>query len=354
MSKADGDRVDGDAARPISPPEAISASRATMREVAAAAGVSIKTVSRVVNEDPAVAPETAAAVRASIDRLRYRRNDIAKSLRRGSTLATIGAVITDLANPFFASVARGIEDVADERGRLLVVASSEEDEARERHLVERLAGLRVEGLAIVPAGDDCRYVRAELGEGTPVVLVDRVPAELWTDGVVLDNRVGGRIATAQLLKGGSRRVAVIGDRAKIAAVAERYEGYREAMDEAGLAVAEELVRLDLHGVTEAQRATGELLSLAEPPDAFFTLNNRMTTGALLALSAAGQDHVPLVGFDDIELAETLRKEIMLVSDSPYDMGRQAAHRLFARLDGDDSPPRRDVVAVSLVHKGRPS
>src|SRR6266496_1441188 len=149
--------------------------RPTMTDVAAAAGVSLKTVSRVVNAEPGVTPETAARVRGAIEQLGFRRNDVARALRRGQRFRMLGLVIEDVANPFYSAIARGAEEVTRERGLLLITGSSDEDPARERELVRLFCERRVDGLLMVPAADDHRYLFPELRVGLHVVFIDRPP-----------------------------------------------------------------------------------------------------------------------------------------------------------------------------------
>jgi LacI family transcriptional regulator len=168
-----------------------------MRDVASSAGVSLKTVSRVVNRESGVQAGTAARVEAAIAELGFARNDIARSLRHGRAGA-IGLVIEDVANPFYSAIARTVEDVAHARGHMLIIGSCEEDPERERQLVLRLLRRSVDALVIVPAGADHRYLLPELQAGTPVVFVDRPPGGIEADTVMLDNRGGARAgATAR-------------------------------------------------------------------------------------------------------------------------------------------------------------
>src|SRR5579859_8128041 len=167
----------------------------TMLDVALAAGVSLKTVSRVVNNEPRVRPETAARVEAAIEALGFRVNEIARSLRPGQRSATIGLVIEDLANPFYSSVGRAVESVARRHSCMVISGSSDEDPARERELVSRLLQRRVDGLLIVPAGFDHLYLAPDPRLRTPVVFLDRPPGNIAADVVLLDDCLNDRRAT---------------------------------------------------------------------------------------------------------------------------------------------------------------
>jgi LacI family transcriptional regulator len=319
-----------------------------MVDVARLAGVSLKTVSRVVNHEAGVRPQTEARVRGAVEALGYRANDIARNLRRGRPSATIGLVIEDVRNPFYSAVARAVEQVARDHGYVVVIANSDEDAAAERKAAASLLERRVGGLLIVPAGRDHAYLRNEVRLGTPVVFVDRPADSIAADEVLLDNAGGARQAAEHLLTRGHRRIAVVADSPDIVTIAERLSGYRRTVEAAGLLVDETLIRTGLHDVRDAEAATVDLLGLPDPPTAIFATNNRGCVGALRALHArsAERSRPALVGFDDFELADLL--QVTVVRHDPHEMGRQAADLLFARLSGDESPPQRIVLPTELV------
>src|SRR6266545_1894445 len=182
--------------------------RPTMRDVAKAAAVSLKTVSRVVNDEGGVRPETAARVHEAIVTLGFRRNDMARVLRQGRSSGTLGLVIEDVANPFYSDITRAIKRVARSRGYLVIAGSSDEDPERERDLVRTLCERRVEGLLIVPAGDDHRFLLPDLHVGMAVVFMDRPPGGIQADTILIDNVDGARQATEHLLAHGHRRIGM--------------------------------------------------------------------------------------------------------------------------------------------------
>ncbi|WP_416961902.1 LacI family DNA-binding transcriptional regulator [Streptomyces sp. Agncl-13] len=335
------------------PPPRSPRSRPTMREVAALAGVAIKTVSRVVNEVPTVDPAIAARVRDAADKLGYRPNLTASSLRRGDgRTATIGMLVEDSANPFSAALSRTVENVARERGVLVLVGSLDEDPARERELARALIDRRVDGLVIVPAGHDHSYLISEQRSGTCMVFVDREPSLLDADTVVSDNRQGALTAVNHLLKAGHRRIAYLGDRATIPTAAQRFDGYRHALEVAHLAYADEIVRHTGASEESAIAATEQLLALPNPPTALFTSQNLVTIGAVRALRALGlQDTVAHLGFDDFPLADILSPGISVIAQDVEQLGRTAAEMLFRRLDGDQSPTRTVTVPTRLIERG---
>jgi LacI family transcriptional regulator len=322
-----------------------------MRDVASTAGVSLKTVSRVVNGEAGVRSNTAARVEAAISRLGFARNDVARSLRHGRANA-LGLVIEDVANPFYSVIARAVEDAAHARNHILITGSCEEDPDRERELVLRLLRRSVDALLIVPAGGDHRYLRPEIGAGTPVVFLDRPPRGIEADAVLFDNVGGARAAVEHLLRHGHQRIAFVGDPPQMYTAAERLAGYRAALRAAGVAPDDRLVKAGSHDAASAERGVRELLGLPRDrrPTALFCANNRNTVGALRALRADGGT-IALVGFDDFELADMLPVPVTVVRHDPAEMGRIGADLAYARLRGDDALPQRHTIACELVARG---
>src|SRR5689334_2490742 len=195
-----------------------------MRDVAEAAQVSLKTVSRVVNHEAGVRPDTAARVLAAIDALGFRRNEMARALRRQRS-HTLGLVIEDVANPFYSAITRAVEERAREAGMLVIAGSSDEDAERERDLLRLLCDRRVDGLIVVPAGRDHRYLLPDLAGGIPAVFVDRPAGQIEADAILIDNLGGARAATEHLLARGHRRIAMVGDALSTYTTAERVAGF---------------------------------------------------------------------------------------------------------------------------------
>jgi LacI family transcriptional regulator len=319
-----------------------------MVDVARRAGVSLKTVSRVVNGEPGVRKETEARVRDAVAMLGYRANDIARNLRRGRPSAAIGLVIEDVRNPFYSAIARAVEEVGRQHGNVLIIANSDEDPASERTAVGTLLERRVGGLLIVPAGRDHTYLMNEVQLGTPVVFIDRPADSVEADEILLDNVGGACQATEHLIAHGHRRIGVVGDAPSVSTIAERVAGYQDTLERAGIPVDESLIRVGAHDVGDAEAATQELLALTDPPSAIFATNNRACIGALHALRTS-EALAALVGFDDFELADLLK--VTVVRHDPGEMGRRAAELLFARLAGDERPAQQIVLSTELVVRG---
>lgn len=327
--------------------------RATMRDVAALAGVSLKTVSRVVNREPGVSPTTSTRVHRAADQLDFQLNLGARSLRRADgRTATIGLILENVENPYSSALHRAVENVARERGVAVLAGSLDEDPQRERELVAAFSSRRVDGLVIMPTGSDHTYLLPERRAGTPMVFVDRSPGHIEADVVLADNRAGAQKGVAHLVSGGHRHIGFLGDLVRIPTAQERHAGYLDAMRAAGLAVSKRDTVHDAVTVEAAEATTTALLSGADPPTALFTAQNLVTIGALQALRRMGRQHeVALVGFDDFQLADLLDPPVTVVAQDPHAIGRLAAKHLFRRMDGDTSPFATEVVETRLVSRG---
>ena len=324
-----------------------------MRDVAARAGVSLKTVSRVVNGEPGVSAVMASKVRDAARDLDFQPNLGARSLRRADgRTATLGLLLENVANPFSAAVHRAIEVVARSRGVVVLTGSLDEDPARERELVSAFTSRRVDGLIIMPAGRDHAYLLPERRAGTPIVFVDRTPGIADADVVLSDNSGGARSAVDHLVAGGHRAIGFLGDLAGIATAEQRFGGYLEAMAQAGLPVDDRHVVHDAATVAQAESAALGMLTGSEPPTALFTAQNLITIGAVRALRRLGRQHeVAVVGFDDFLLADLLDPPVTVVAQDPEAIGTWAAEQVFRRSAGDVSPAVTHVMATRLVVRG---
>ncbi|MFK0234495.1 LacI family DNA-binding transcriptional regulator [Streptomyces vinaceus] len=323
--------------------------RPTMKDVAARAGVGLKTVSRVVNGEAGVTPDTVRRVQEAIEALGFRRNDSARVLRKGRT-ATVGLVLEDLADPFYGPLNRAVEEVARAHGALLINGSSAEDPDRERELALALCARRVDGLIVIPAGDDHRYLEPEIRAGVATVFVDRPAGRIDADVVLSDNFGGARAGVAHLIGGGHRRIGYIGDHPHIHTATERLRGYRAAMADAGLAVSEPWVSLGSTAPDRVGEAARAMLTGPDPVTAVFAGNNRVTV-TLVRVLAEHRRPVALVGFDDFELADLLRPGVTVVAQDAAALGRVATDRLFQRLAGAALPPARIELPTRLIPRG---
>jgi LacI family transcriptional regulator len=327
--------------------------RPTMRDVAQAAGVSPMTVSRVLNGEPMVLPETAARVERAIRKLGYRRNDAARQLRsKGQLTLTIGLLIEDLANPFFAVLAAAVEDAARLHNYVVLIGSSGDSLRREREVVSAFCSRQVDGLIVVPAAGSHRFLRDQIALGTKVVCVDRPASGLKVDNVLVDNRDGARHAVRHLLDQGHRRIGYLGDKERIWTIQERYAGFHDAFADAGTEPDPELVRHGPRNRAAAADLTTALLNLPDPPTALFTSNDLITWGAIDALASASMSHrVALIGFDEFALSDKLTPPVTVVAQDAGVLGATAAQLLFARISGDAAPVRDVILRTRLITRG---
>jgi LacI family transcriptional regulator len=324
-----------------------------MRDVAALAGVSLKTVSRVVNGEPGVSERLAARVTKAMTQLDYRHNLAASNLRRSDRrTGTLGLLVEDVANPFFADIHRGVEDVAQVRGAVVMASSLDRDPEAERDMVAAFASRRVDGLILGPTSRDQSHLANELRSGWPVVCVDRLPHGVEVDVVLTNNKEATATGVGHLLDQGHRRVAFLGRDYRISTAQDRHAGYLAAMAAAGAAVRPEWVAFDVADIEPSEVEVRRLMALPEPPTAIFAAQNLLTMGAVRALRSLGLNRrVALVGFDDFLLADLLEPEVTVVAQNPRAIGHVAAEILFRRMEDATVVPERHVIPSRLVIRG---
>ncbi|MDQ1588121.1 MAG: LacI family transcriptional regulator [Microbacteriaceae bacterium] len=324
--------------------------RPTMNDVASDAGVSLKTVSRVVNNVATVDPELVAKVFASIKSLGYRRNGIAASLRAGGETRMIGLITEDLSNTFYITLASAVAKVARARGFQVIMASSEEDPEIERELALDLCQRRVSGLLVVPTSADHHYLQAEMDLGVAVVFIDRPGSGLDADAILVDNQGGARSAVERLISNGHRRIGLLMDSLSIYTMRERLAGARDALAAAGADDDPALLVENVHAPDDAASAVRAMLDLAEPPTAILCGNNRSTIGAVEEVWRS-RASIEIVGFDDFEMSRLLPQPVTIVDYDTSALGTRAAERLFDRIDGIASEPFEQLLPTHLVDRG---
>lgn len=321
----------------------------TMKDVARVAGVSLKTVSRYVNGETNIDPALAERIREAIASLNYRRNLMAASIRPGRTSKTIGLVIGDLANPYYSTLARAIENVLSPHGYLLTTASSEEDGIIHDRLVDRLMEQRVDGMIVVPPRRQERSWSDVAPPIPPLVLIDRPAPDIDVDTILADNRGGSDAATRELIKMGARRIAFVGDSLAIYTMRERLHGYRGALLKAALTPADSLEHESAHDAEQAAALVAEILR-KDTADAIFAANNRGAVGALRAFRTCGR-RLPLIAFDDFEAADIVEPQVSVVSHDIRLMGRRAGEMLLDRLQGQQRQAQTIVLPTRMVLRG---
>jgi LacI family transcriptional regulator len=309
---------------------------AKIGDVARHAGVSPATVSRVLNGTGVVSAGRAERGRIAAAALGYQPHGPARALRSQRTRIW-AAIVADVENPFFTSLVRGIEDVAQERGYRLVLCNTDEDLDKEAGYVEIAIAERMAGVVIAVASTTESKLAPLREHGIPVVAVDRRLADASIDSVVIDNRLGAAQATEHLLARGARRVACITGPARLSTATERLAGYEDALRRHGRKVERSLVRRADFKQDGGHRAARSLLALPDPPDGLFVCNNLMTLGALHAIREAGlrvPENVALVGFDEAPWAALTSPPLSVVAQPAYEMGRAAAARLAEAERGE--------------------
>jgi LacI family transcriptional regulator len=323
---------------------------ATIREVAQSAGVSYATVSHVINNTRLVSQETRERVLAAMDALNYRPNALARSLRQGKT-NTLGLVLPDSANPFFAEISRSIEDEAFKKGYSVFLCNTELDIQRELFYVDVLSKKQVDGIIFIAAGDQADSLDFLRSRNMPVVLIDRDLPNVEVDAVLSDNQLGGFLATRHLLDLGHTRIACIAGPSSITPSAERIIGYRRALEEAGLSYDESLILRGDYHAQSGMEITHSILKMDPRPTAIFALNDLMALGALRAAAEAGcsvpQD-LAVVGYDDLEIAHFTNPPLTTIAQPKKEIGAQAVHLLVDRMSQRNRPPTRLVLAPELI------
>jgi len=309
--------------------------RPTMKDVAFRAGVALKTVSRVVNEEPGVTPETAQRVLGAIEALGFRRNESARLLRTGRT-ATLGFIADNWADPDRAAVYQGLENIAREHGYLLYSGSTDTDPDREERLALAMCARRVDGLIIIPTPGSHDYLVSEIEAGVATVFVLRRPELVRADAVLPDERAAAQAAVSHLVAHGHRRIGFLDDPAGSSTLRDRYT---EAMTAAGLTA----------DPAWAALSTSDLAAADPPVTAVFCGSQRQTRAALRAQSA--DRPLALVGLGDFELADLLATPVTVVSYDPALIGYTAGELLVRRLAGEQGPPRVTEVPVTLIDRG---
>jgi LacI family transcriptional regulator len=315
---------------------------ASLQEVAARARVSIATVSRVINKSDKVVLETRAAVEKALRELDYRPSRVARRLRMNSGRANlVGLIIPDIQNPFYAEIARGVEDAAYANQYALLLCNSDEDLEKERFYLEVMRAESVDGVVLPPFDDTDKAVVERVKAGMPIVCVDRSLARVKTDLVEIDNHQGAFEAVSHLISRGHKHIGLIEGRAQVSTSRERRRGYIDALGAGGVSLRKELMRAGDFKQESGRVLTNELLALRQPPTALFVLNNLMTVGALAALHNQGlripQD-VAIIGFDDLPWAEALDPPLTVIRQPAREVGRQAMELLLRRIMEPTRPP----------------
>jgi LacI family transcriptional regulator len=325
---------------------------ATIHDVAKRAGVAPITVSRVINNSGYLSRETRQRVEAAIAELEYVPNRLARSLRSKRT-NTLALVLTDITNPFFTTLARGVEDTASDAGYTVIFCNTDESEAEERKYVQVLLQQQVDGILLVPAANTGESIESIQKQNTPLVVLDRrPPPAAAVDTVHCENEAGAYQLVKLLLDLGHRRIGILSGPIGVSTADDRLAGYRRAMREADLRDEEQLVVYGSFSQASGYDLMCDLLQAEPRPTAVFAANNLIGIGALKAVQAAGlrvPDDVALVSFDDLPPTLLTFPFFTVAAQPAYDMGRRATELLLSRLRGAAPEHAREIILpVELI------
>ncbi|GAA1687802.1 LacI family DNA-binding transcriptional regulator [Kribbella yunnanensis] len=321
----------------------------TISDVAARAGVSTATVSRALNGKATVDPALAARVQQAATELGYQPNGPARNLRRQEA-AVVALIISDVENPFFTAIARGVEDVAHEVGYSVVLCNSDESAEKENRYIDIAIQERVAGVILSPSGPAAGVAKLA-ARGTAYVAVDRPLPDYASDVVLVDTRLAAAQATAHLVAQGYQRIGCLSGPTGVRTADDRVAGYRDALRAAKHRA--RLVRRTEYKAAGAHLAALDLLSQPQPPDALLVANNAMAVGVLQALQELGRRpgrDVGVVAFDDAPWAELLDPPLTVVAQPAYEIGTEAARLLLARIADNTRPPTVTTLGARLIER----
>ncbi len=325
---------------------------ASMNDVAKKAGVSIATVSRVLNNSSSVNEETRVKILKAIKELKYQPSRVAKRLRSktgGGNL--LGVLIPDIQNPFYVDVLRGIEDVAYLNNYVLIMCNFSQDEKKEATYLDILESEAIDGLIAAPVNEDDPRVKKIVRNGLPVVCVDRGLKGMDVDVVCVNNEGGAFQAVDYMLEQGYKRIAYIGGLSSIPSSRFREAGYRRALESRGISVDDDLIVNGNSSYESGVRYTEQLLNLSSPPDALFTGNNLITLGALEVINSRKMQipqDIAVLGFDDMNWSNALNPPLSAVRQPAYEIGKRAGELLFQRIKDPKRPSIQMILNSELM------
>lgn len=325
----------------------------SIRDVAEKAGFSVSTVSHVINETRFVSEETRNRVVSAMEALNYQPNRLARSLRRKDKRThTLGLLIPDSMNPFFAEVLRGVEDASFDANYNVFLCNSDNRPEKELDYIEVLVSKQIDGIILVSAGTTDSLELLDRRKVTTVV-VDRQLGETKHDSVMVENDLGGQIATKHLIDLGHERIGCITGPSSLTPSAKRIRGYHQALEDANISIDESLIVQGDFRPQSGYLVMKELLRLPSPPTAIFACNDMMAVGAMRATNEQNSSvpgDLSVIGFDDILLASYTIPSLTTVAQPSYEMGLIAAEILIKRLQDTDSPPRHEILLPTLVER----
>lgn len=324
----------------------------TLKDLEKATGVSKSTISRVFNYPDRVKKSTLKLVKQKADEIGYAPSRVAQRLQAGQGKSkVIGLIIPDIMNPFFAEITLGIEDVAMKNGYALILNNSNESEERQKQCLKTLLMERVDGIILPPVNENDEYVKEIVENGFNVICVDRIMRNTLVNSILSDNVKGAHMAVSHLIKLGHKRIAYIGGLSSISTSQERMRGYKQAIQEAGIEIHENLILMGDSKQGSGERLTHELLDMKNPPTAIFSGNNMTTMGIYAACNEAGvriPENLALVGYDDMPWAIALTPPPTVIDQSAFEMGQRAADLLLSKIQNPEASPITVKVNPELI------
>ncbi len=324
-----------------------------IRDIAADAQVSAATVSRVLNGSHIVDDNLRLRVLASVEKLGYQPNMVARSLRTHKSFV-LGVIIPSITNPFFTAVARAVEDAALEAGYAVTICSSDQDLAKERRYLEVLRNRMVDGALVAVADMDASDLTPLTQSGMPVVLVDRCLQGVTLDSVIVDTRQGAYMAVEHLINRGYRRIGMVGGPLGVSTAASKLEGFHQALADRGMPIDEDIVLTGDYTEASGYELGRTLLDMRTPPDAVLAANNQMTLGFFRLVRERGlrvPQEIAFIGFDDAPWASLVVPPVTVVDQPMYELGKRATQMLLERIDGRRQEIRHDVLPTRLIMRG---
>lgn len=311
----------------------------TIKDIAKALGISTSTVSRALRDSYEISPETKKLVLECAEKLNYKPNPIALSLKERRT-RSIGVVVCEIANSFFSQIINGIESIAYDKGYNVIISQSHESYERELTDLQYLSSRSVDGLLISVSTEtnDMSHLKALHEKGLPIVLFDRVTNEIETHSVIVDNFKGAYEATEHLIKNGYKKIAALANSEFLSITTERLAGYKEALLSHGIPVNDKYIEHCFYGgmmFSEIEEAVNKLLTLKERPEAIFTGSDKLTTGCLKTLHRRGlkvPDDIALVGFTNSDITELLNPPLTIVRQPAFEIGKDATELLLQLIE----------------------
>lgn len=328
----------------------------TIKDIAEEAGVSVATVSNVINKSRYVSSELTKKVEEAIDKLGYRPNHLGRGLRKGKS-NTIALVVSDIANPFFPKVARGVEDCVRENQHCLILSNTDDDPEEEEKYISLLCSQRIDGLILAPSDMTMRSIETVAEQEIPLVIIDRPIQGLNLTQVVSDNLGGAYKATEHLLRLGHKKIAFVGGVPGVTSTDQRLEGYKKALEDNSIKVDDSLIAVGNSQVEDSYNATEKLLKTDSNFTAIFAANNLAAIGVLRRLQQSGiacPDDISLICFDDPDWANAVSPRLSVVAQKPYEIGQQAARILFEQIFHDQEVEESRTITLPVTVKIRES